>query len=86
MSLARFAGLQVLVLVALIGAGCGGAEETPAVLQAAVAQYVDPDAEFPRLRFVDGQISLNDRCPVRRSKLNRRLPPIRVNGRPIGFC
>lgn len=66
----------------LILAGCGG--ETNSGM--AAAQYVDPQSEFPRLRFPDGQISLNDRCPVRRVKLNRRMPPIYVNGRPVGFC
>ena len=41
---------------------------------------------FPRLRFSDGSMTANDRCPVRKSKLNRKLAPVFVNGRPIGFC
>lgn len=41
---------------------------------------------FPHLLMQDGQMSLNDRCPVRKIGLNRRLPPLFVNGRPIGFC
>jgi len=45
-----------------------------------------PGDTFPHVRFADDAISLNDRCPVRKSKLNRRLPAIYVNGRPIGFC
>lgn len=41
----------------------------------------------PRVRYLDGQVSLNDSCAIRRgSKLNRRVPPIYVNGKPIGFC
>lgn len=41
----------------------------------------------PRVRYLDGQVSLNDSCAIRRgSKLNRRVPPIYVNGQPIGFC
>lgn len=35
---------------------------------------------------IEGQMTLNDRCPVRRAKLNSRVPPVLVNGRPIGFC
>ena len=44
------------------------------------------DPEFPRLRMVDRDISVNDRCPVTLSKLNRKIDPVYVNGRPIGFC
>ena len=45
-----------------------------------------PGDTFPRLRYADEAVSLNDRCPVRKSKLNKRLPAIYVNGMPIGFC
>ena len=48
--------------------------------------FVDERAEFPRVRYADGQVSLNDRCPVRLVKLNRRMPPTYVNGHPVGFC
>jgi len=41
---------------------------------------------YPHMLFADGQITLNDRCPVRKSPLNLRLPGLYVNGRPIGFC
>lgn len=51
------------------------------------AEYVPGTEEaFPRIRFADSQISLNDRCPVRHAKLNLKLDPIYVNGHPIGFC
>lgn len=41
----------------------------------------------PRVRYLDGQVSLNDSCAIRRgSKLSRRVPPMYVNGKPIGFC
>lgn len=51
------------------------------------AEYVNPEDSLPRLRFrADGQVSLNDRCPVRKVKLNPKMPPAYVNGRPIGFC
>jgi hypothetical protein len=43
--------------------------------------------ESPRVRYLDGQVSLNESCAIRRgSKLNRRVPPVYVNGQPIGFC
>ncbi len=41
---------------------------------------------YPHLKLADGQMTINDRCPVRRVGLNRRLPVLFVNGRPIGFC
>lgn len=41
---------------------------------------------YPHLKLEDGSVTLNDRCPVRKSGLNRRLPVLFVNARPIGFC
>jgi hypothetical protein len=41
---------------------------------------------YPHLKLEDGELTLNDRCPVRKVGLNRRLPVLFVNGRPIGFC
>ncbi len=75
-----------LAAVLLIGAAaCGSrtAEVVPAVGEPAV---VDADAAFPHLRFSDGSISANDRCPVTKRKLNVLFPPVYVNGRSIGFC
>ena len=44
-------------------------------------------ATRPRVRYLDGQVSLNSHCAIRvENKLNRRIPPVYVNGRPIGFC
>jgi hypothetical protein len=51
------------------------------------AEFVAPADSLPRLRFFeDGQVSLNDRCPVRRVKLNPKMGAHYVNGRPVGFC
>ncbi len=44
------------------------------------------DAEHPRVQYADSLVSLNDRCIVRQNKLNTRIPPVYVNGKPIGFC
>ena len=42
---------------------------------------------FPRVRYLDGQLSLNESCAIRvENKLSRRIPPVYVNGQPIGFC
>ena len=39
------------------------------------------------LRYADGQISVNDACMIRlENGLNPRIPPMYVNGRPLGFC
>ena len=64
------------------------AEERPArlVVSAKVPSYVDPAAEKPRIKFDDEQVSLNDRCPVRKAKLNLKMPAVYVTGKPIGFC
>ncbi len=44
------------------------------------------DPAFPKLRWEDGSVTVNDRCPVRHAKLNPKIAPIHVNGRAIGFC
>lgn len=53
---------------------------------AAEVSYVQKGDSLPRIRFADGLVSLNDRCPVRKAKLNLKMPPVYVNGRPVGFC
>jgi hypothetical protein len=41
----------------------------------------------PRVRYLDGQVSLNASCAIRAgNKLGRKIPPVYVNGQPIGFC
>lgn len=53
----------------------------------AFADYVNPEDSLPRLRFRDdGLVSINDRCAVRKVKLNPKMPAAYVNGRPVGFC
>jgi hypothetical protein len=73
--------------------------EAPAPAPSAIpAVYVDADGSnptavrdtlrnrYPHIRFEDGIVSINDRCPVRKAGLNLRLPALFVNGRPVGFC
>lgn len=60
----------------------------PCVLDGAGVFYVaGEDPARPRVRYADGQVGPGDRCAIRTAnKLNRRIPPVYVNGRPIGFC
>lgn len=44
------------------------------------------DPAFPKLKWAEGGVSPNDRCPNRRVKLNPKIAPVWVNGRPVGFC
>lgn len=44
------------------------------------------DPEHPRIKYADSLISLNDRCMVRKSKLNPKVRPVYVNRQPVGFC
>ena len=40
------------------------------------------EEDLPRVLYPDGQTSINDRCPVRLAKLNLRMDPVHVNGKP----
>jgi hypothetical protein len=44
------------------------------------------DPEHPRVRYTDSLTSLNDRCMVRKTKLNPKVRPVYVNHQPVGFC
>jgi hypothetical protein len=68
--------------------GCGEAAPERAQLldDSAHAVFTDTSLALPKLVYQLGGETLNDRCPVRKSRLNPRMPAIYVNGRPIGFC
>jgi hypothetical protein len=85
------------LLVAAACAAClGPRAESPAVVEAPPMRVLDGDGVLavhtedparPRLRYVDGQVSLNQSCAIRLDRgLNPRVPPAYVNGQPIGFC
>ena len=44
------------------------------------------DPAHPLLKFADSLVSLNDRCMVRKNKLNPNVRPVYVNRQPVGFC
>jgi hypothetical protein len=85
------------VLISTAALACRTQPEPPIAENRPVA-YVDADGSHetqvrdtlhnahPHMRFADGQITPNDRCPVRKAPLNLKLPGLYVNGRPIGFC
>ena len=73
-------GLVAQTLLATL-LGCGSPEAP------SYGVFEDPAAKFSRIRYSErGVVSLNDRCPVTGTRLNPAIPPIYVNGRPIGFC
>jgi hypothetical protein len=50
-------------------------------------EFINPEDSLPRIRYFDGGlVSLNDRCAVRKVRLNPKMPAVYVNGQPIGFC
>jgi hypothetical protein len=50
--------------------------------------YVESDdPDRPSVRYLDGQLALDGSCAIRiGNKLSRKVPPVYVNGQPIGFC
>ncbi len=80
--------LSLLAMAAAFVFACAPQEprSTPAPPPLNEVVYADDDTLFPRILFADGQVSLNDRCMVRHVKMNLKMPPTYVNGRPVGFC
>jgi hypothetical protein len=70
---------------------CSGKKEEAAMTtmmeHAPFGEFIQPEDSFPRIRYLEtGLVGLNDRCAVRKVRLNPKMPPVYVNGRPIGFC
>ena len=60
---------------------------TLAASNACAQVYVpQPDLNFPRIRYADSLVSMNDRCMVRQSRLGLSHPPVYVSRQPVGFC
>ena len=76
-----------LILLALTAGLYGCAREAPQEPAASLGEFVDPTAELSALVYHDRSLeSLNDHCPIQGGKLGDTIPPVYVNGRPIGFC
>lgn len=73
-------------LVLLLLAACRGTD--PLALRGdGVFALPGATPDRHRLRYVDGQVSLNDSCAIQlQNRLNHRIPPLYVNGEPVGFC
>ena len=74
----------LFVGTALFGA-CSRKDKPPKYV--ALGEFVEAQDSFPHVRYFDTKlVSINDRCAVRKVKLNPKMPPVYVNGRPVGFC
>lgn len=71
---------SLLVAVAMLSCGKGGDD------RGALGEYVSPGDSLSRIRYHDGTVSVNDRCPVLRHRLDLRVLPVYVNQQPVGFC
>ena len=83
------AGFWMLGFVVACGGGNEKADQfDPKREYVAFGSFVaGGDSLFPRIAYFDGAlVSVNDRCAVRKVKLNPKMPPAYVNGRPVGFC
>ncbi|MCH9024226.1 MAG: hypothetical protein IH931_02750 [candidate division Zixibacteria bacterium] len=92
-----WARILLVLFITVIGFGCG-IQKVLTENDNIPAGFVDADGTnetltpdtlrnpFPHLLMTDGRITLNDRCPVRKAILNKRLPALFVNSRPLGFC
>jgi hypothetical protein len=89
--------ITIAIAALALWTGCCGAAaaQEPAAAAAepkkpeppAVAEFISPADSLPYLRYLaDGLVTLNDRCPIRKVRLNPRMNAAYVNGRPVGFC
>ncbi len=78
---------QALAVVAAAAALACSSHKEPKIEHQVFGEYIQPEDSFPKLRYTEtGLVSLNDRCAVRKVRLNSKMPPVYVNGQPIGFC
>ncbi len=80
---------SIAVCVAAAAVACSGdkKESAPEPMHVVFGEFIQPEDSFPKLRYFEGGlVSPNDRCAVRKVRLNPKMPPVYVNGRPIGFC
>ncbi len=80
---------SIAVLIAVAALACAKDEQAtePPRNLIVFGEYIQPEDSFPKIRYFEaGLVSPNDRCAVRKVRLNVKMPPVYVNGRPIGFC
>lgn len=75
----------MVVLAVATALAC--ADKEPEVAHVVFGEFIQPEDSFPQIRYFEsGLVAPNDRCAVRKVRLNVKMPPTYVNGRPIGFC
>ena len=77
---------MIVVSIMAIMFACGKEPTARLIDEIGLGEYTDTTLAFPPMRYANGETTINDRCPVRKVPLNRRLAPLFVNGRPLGFC
>ena len=75
-----------MAAAAVVALACSEKQETTPREHVVFGEFIQPEDSFPKIRYFDGEVALNDRCAVRKVRLNTKMPPVYVNGRAIGFC
>jgi hypothetical protein len=75
-----------LGIFTLFSFGCTKIEPPEPIEETFESVLVDTSAQYSPLRYADGELSVNNRCPIRRNKLDPKVRPLFVNGKPMGFC
>lgn len=75
----RVPALAAVVVLALLGALAPGASDAFRYVKTA-------DPKFPKIKYPDSLVSVNDRCIVAGTPLSTMIRPTYVNGKPIGYC
>lgn len=79
--------IAVFATIAALSCSDKASDTAEPVSHVAFGEYIQPEDSFPQVRYFEsGLVSPNDRCAVRKVRLNLKMPPVYVNGRPIGFC
>jgi len=83
--MSRRIGILAIAAALVFAAACSKKEGSSKHME--MGEFVEAQDSFPHVRYFDsGLVSINDRCPVRKTRLNPRMPAVYVNGQPVGFC
>ncbi len=82
----RWRAILITALVALVLSACSKKGKDKHHYME-LAEVISPEDSFPRLRYFETNlVTINDRCAVRKTRLNPKMPAVYVNGQPVGFC
>jgi hypothetical protein len=83
----RWRAILITALVAMVLSTCSKKGKDAKHHYVELAEVISPEDSFPRLRYYDSNlVTINDRCAVRKVRLNPKMPAVYVNGQPVGFC